>query len=34
MGVKSVLVMIGQLNPGVRVLGFLNTMPRKEARWW
>ena len=25
---------VGQLNPGVRVLGFLITMPRKEAIWW
>ena len=25
---------VGQLNPGVWVLGFLITMPRKEARWW
>jgi len=29
-----VLVMVGQLNPRVRVLGFLITMPRKETRWW
>jgi len=30
MGLESV---VGQLNPGVQVLGFLITMPRKEARW-
>ena len=34
MGVESVLVIVGQLNPGLQVLGFLTTMPRKEARWW
>jgi len=33
MDLESVLV-IGQLNLGVWVLGFLITMPRKEARWW
>ena len=31
---ESVLVMVGHLNPGVRVLGFLITMPRKETTWW
>jgi len=33
-GLESVLTMVGQLNPRVRVLGFLITMSRKEARWW
>ena len=28
------LVIVCQLNTGVRVLGFLITMSRKEARWW
>ena len=29
-GLESVLVMVGQLNPRVWVLGFLITMPRKK----
>jgi len=35
MGLQSILLIVRQLNPaGVWVLGFLITMPRKEARWW
>jgi len=30
-GLESVLVMVGEINPRVRVLGFLITMSRKEA---